>query len=176
MKYVLLLAAIATGLYLWSTNHGHQASPQPAQYSARHLSADDLESMGCHVDKSLGKHSSIDVPLIGVIEGYSLKSEVGCKVNLVSQIQKSLSESDRESMWAGIRAANDIAAKKRNFDSALSEGDLGEYSEITTYTQNGSHKGFTYVVEANGLITNVTIISDEIMPDEKMEGILRSKL
>lgn len=184
MRYVVILAALIGGVVLaktYFTDTGQRISTemstavQPSPQDANlHFTAEDLVKVGCKVAPELGRYSQADIPLLGTMKMYVLRSESGCKVGLTSQI--TAVKEDDPGVWAGVRAGASVAARKNGFDVGSEEGNLGEYSEIHRFTQNGVSKGFTYAIQNKGLLHSITIMSDEIAPDAELESVIAAKL
>lgn len=151
-----------------------EAGELSADTVKKHFNADDLGRLGCNVDPALGKITNVENPLIGAVENYSLRSETGCVVTLISNIQAS-KEYD-EGTWAGIRAFLDMLARKKEYELTRYQGNLGEYSELEIFTKDGTRKGFSYSVQSGGFLRQVIIDSENIEPDDNFENILRKKL
>lgn len=183
MNYAVILVALIVGLGLAKTyidntekrlNAEMTTAVQPsAQDLSQHFTAEDLAKVGCRVAPELGKFSQMDFPLLGTVKMYALRSETGCKVDLLSQIS-SAKEND-EGLWAGVRAGASVTARKRGFELDSEEGSLGEYSEIQHFSQNGADKGFTYAIQNKGFLYSITIFSDEVTLDEKLESVIAAK-
>lgn len=140
----------------------------------RHFTAEDLAKLGCRVAPEAGSYSQVDMPLIGVVKTYALRSGTGCKVALSSQLSSIASGDDGR--WAGVRAGASVLAKKRGFDLSSEQGGLGEYSEIYYFTQGGVAQGFTYAVQSGGILHSIMILSEDIAVDDKLESIIADKL
>lgn len=183
MKYIVILIILVAGGVFAKSYFAHTeqrlnkemttAAKPSNQDSNRHFTADDLAKIGCKVAPELGKYTQADIPFLGIVKMYTLRSESGCKVGLISQISEA-KEND-EGQWAGIRAGASGTARKRGFDLESEEGALGEYSEIQYFTQNGKGKGFTYAIQNKGYLHSITIFSDEITLDEKLESVIAEK-
>jgi len=115
----------------------------------------------------------MDIPFLGTVKMYVLRSEAGCKVGLTSQI--SAVNEGGEGVWAGVRAGASVVARKNGFELSSEAGNLGEYSEIHRFTRNGVNKGFTYSIQNKGFLHSITILSDEIVPDAELESVIAAK-
>ncbi|CAG1022730.1 hypothetical protein MTYM_01947 [Methylococcales bacterium] len=182
-KYILILAVLVGGIVFAKTYLTHTenrlnaeittAVKPSAQDSSQHFTAEDLAKIGCRVAPELGKFSQVDFPLLGTVKFYALRSETGCKVDLISEIS-SAKEND-EGSWAGVRAGASVTARKRGFELESEEGSLGEYSEIQHFSQNGADKGFTYTIQSKGFLHSITIFSDEVTLDDRLESVIAAK-
>lgn len=183
MNYAVILVALIVGLGLAKTyfNNAEKrlnteittAVKPSAQDLNRHFTAEDLAKIGCRVAPELGKFSQMEFPLLGTVKFYALRSETGCKVDLISEIS-SAKEND-EGSWAGVRAGASVTARKRGFELDSEEGSLGEYSEIQHFSQNGADKGFTYTIQSKGFLHSITIFSDEVTLDDRLESVIAAK-
>jgi len=184
MKYLavllIIVAAVAAGKRYFNKT-GERISTEmttaltPAPEDARmHFTATDLVKVGCRVAPELGKYSQVDMPFIGLVKTYGLRSDAGCRLVLSSQLSQMNLGAD--GMWAGVRAAASGTARKQGYEVETEEGSLGEYSEIHHFTQNGQAKGFIYAVESKGVLHSITILSEDIQLDEKLEAVIAEKL
>ncbi len=138
---------------------------------------EDLEKLGCKIEAT-PKISSIDIPMLGHIDGYSIRSNSECATKLFSTIQtyEHNIAGIEEGVWAGKKASAMNFAENHGYDLSSQDGNIGERSKIELFTKNGRQAGFQYSVLANGYLHSVLIESDSIEPNGTFEAILKEKL
>lgn len=167
------LAVVGLGIVLAGCSEPTQTPASAAAGQEHHFTVADLARLGCEV-KVTPRTTSKSVPLMGRIDAYGFSKGPACASTLISTLTQSPKYD--EGTWAGLRASNHIFAEKHGYDLGEYSGELGEYSELDVFTQQGQERGFQYRVQADGLIHSVTLISDSIEPDKAFEAVLHEKL
>ena len=134
------------------------------------ISTDDLEHFGCRVTPGLGTYDVQSNLLIGTTYTFALRSNSGCVIQVSNMVQRS--NGYDAGLWAGIRASMSILARRRGWDKAGWRGEIGEYSEIFEFTERGNPRGFSYVVQKDGVMYTLTILSSTIMPSSEVERVI----
>jgi hypothetical protein len=176
MKY-LLIALVLVGVYFqgpWSSADTNPeqavASEAPVAEVDGHISAKDLERLGCQVDPSLGKYAESNSLILGLTKTFVLRSDSGCEVTVFNLIQRS--DDYDPGVWAGVRAGTSAIARKKGFQVSSFEGNIGEYSEIQLFKDNDVRRGFNYTVQNQGVLYSLTVLSASIEPSLLLEEII----
>lgn len=174
---LLVVVAIAAGHRLLSPVFAPEmevVDEDSQTFPDKYLRREDLARLGCMVSAtpSVGKS---EVPRLGlVMEGYALTSPQPCASRLISTVQPLQGEDP--GAWAAVRGHMSSVAEHYGWAHQRLQGRVGEYSEVGLFSLNGRPVGFMYLVQANGYLLSVMLISDSILPDERFEAILREKL
>ncbi len=181
VKYIAIILVVLTALYFYLKTDSPSQSivknqvVQPTGEKIEGLfSIQDLERLGCKPKSSIGVYQKKSNLLMGEISSYSLQSTEGCKVSLINLAQ--VPRGDDPGLWAGIRAAASGIARNNDYEKSGREGNIGEYSEIIDFSEDGEHRGFIYAVQNGGIVYSLIVLSDTLKPSALLESIIMQNM
>lgn len=138
----------------------------------------DLRALGCDVPDGTGRYADAAAPSVPGMRVFSLIHSEDCVIDLLNIIQpkEGGGPGGDGGLWAGLRASVSGQARRRGFDTERFEGELGDYSEIRIFTQDGAYRGFWYAIETDQVFYVLRVFSPDLGFDMALDKRLRLKL
>lgn len=150
------------------------ASSPALPSAAHHFSETELQALGCKVLGARTRLQHNNLPLVGKVENFTLKSQRGCKIKLASQLRHS-PKYDAAS-WAGLRSGLAVLSKRQRFDLTISTGLLGEHSEIHHFSRHGIPQGFGYIIQYRDMLYLLTVLGTHPFDIKQVTTMIKSRL